>query len=192
MNTNELFERVVCVTSESADKTWQQMRRHCDVLGIRLNQISAIDGGLQPLPHGANFTTYELGALLTFYSIIRQAYKDRVNSVLVLGDGVLFHRQYAELEEVVIAQIPSDWDLLYWGHEEAQFREPVAPDKSQLVRKVFCATGTHAIGVHNDFYHLFLEDARVPRYSLNAHIHAVSLVCDIFVVIPPLVEFIRA
>ena len=190
MTTNEFFEQVVCLTSEAANKAWQQSRAQAELLGIKLHQILQVDGQTQTMPHGAPFSANELGELLSFYNVIRNAQRNRIKSVLILGDGVLFHNKYSELEEDVFAQVPPSWEVLYLGHSDAQLREP--PKKDEHVHKAFWAKGTHAIAVSHRFYHLFLEDARVPRHNLDGHMHAVSLVSDTFVIIPKLVEPLRS
>jgi hypothetical protein len=137
------------------------------------------------IPPTAPYTTADLAELSGFYQVIHKAKEDRIARLLVAGPKIQFSKGFNKKIEMVLDELPSDWDLVYFGYTDASFRD--VPTKDKLLYQVNYASGLQLIGINNRFYHLFLETARVPVGPLDEHLKRISLPSNIFVINPPLV-----
>jgi hypothetical protein len=176
MNISAFFPRVISIGPEPDYKTFRAQGLNPDP-----KQVPNPTGLL--MPHGAPFTQDDLARLLIFQQIILQAHSDGIERVLILDSKVSFTRGFKGRIEGIVDNLPREWDLLYLGWKDASFRDKPTP--KQRLYQVNYATGTYALGINNRFYHLFLEDTRVPLYPLDEHLKSVSLASNVFVINPP-------
>ena len=184
MKTNEYFERIVYLSPHDETKYRTAFIKDSISHGINTEVVDSIDSNQVTMPHQATFSRNQLAEVLSFYGVIRRAHMDRINRLLVFSGNVKLRKDYKEREEMVFAQMPHEWDLTYWGHLACQTTQVDTSDK--YLHKTFHADGTFALAINNSFYHIFLEDAKVPVSSLNEHIRSISLAIQMYVVLPPL------
>ena len=185
MTTNEFFSKVIYL-SPPQFKTWVRVRDELARRSILVHYVESDDPSMHVVPYQAPFTPRELADLLTFYKVIRQAAADRLDRILVLSSKIKLCRGFLEQSERVYEQLPFGWDLVYFGYSDVKLVVGNTPS-TQLVYKAMTVEGTFALAINNSFYHLFLEETRVPCYNLNQHIKQISSNINLFVVIPPLV-----
>lgn len=137
------FDRIVCINLDERPDRWQQMQATVGPhLGrIELERFSAMKPGLaRQAVHNAR-----AGCLLSHRRVIQAAYRDGLESVLVLEDDVCFDPRFADLAARSIATLDAtQWDLFYLGLTPTA---PLLPAGPGLVR-TFGGNTTHAIAYH--------------------------------------------
>jgi hypothetical protein len=185
MKTNEFFKRIVCINDAAATRRWNESQYQFRTRGLNVDRIEQKDAKWLTMPFGALFTPDDLALLLTFYQVVRQAQLDGIESVLVLGDNIKLHEKFETRAEQVWGEAVMDWDLIYLGYNEVNLRDK--HKKGASLTRINYGSGLLGLGINNRFYHLFLEEARLPKYSLDEHLKAISLASNIYCVNPPLI-----
>lgn len=189
MSTNDFFERVVYIDAQTPthEAEWNFTRAQCLSNHIVLNRFIPQQSIVTSTVVPPTFKPEALYELLGFYAVIQRAYLDRINRILLLSGRVKLAGNYEEMEARVLEELPRSWDMVYWGHTDAEWHAPQQKKQEEkLVHKVWRANGTFAFALNSSVYHLFLEETRVPLYSLNEHLRRISLVIDLYVAHPEL------
>lgn len=182
MKTNDFFNRVSYIFPEE-NRT--KIKLNCLSQGISIDTYAPIIQS-PVMPHVAPFSAAELIELLSFYSVIRSASVDRIERLLILSGNLKFSKGFQKNIERVFEEMPQKWDLLFLGYQDATLKSP-KKEEDKIIHAASSVDGCFAVGVNHSFFHLFLEDAKVPQYNLNQHIKVLSLVSDLFIVSPPLI-----
>jgi hypothetical protein len=185
MKIQEYFPRIICINPTGNETSWTEAASRFKACGLSVERVDETPAEALQIPYGVAYSKADLALLLTFYREVVRAYKDRVERFLVLTSRAKFPKNFPSLSERILDEMPFVWDLFYFGYQDASFKD--RPKKGQLVYDIHYANGLSGLAVNHRFYHLFLEDARVPRAPLDEHIKSVSLAANIFCVNPPLV-----
>ena len=57
----------------------------------------------------------ELGCYLSHLGILKKAYRDKDNIIIVLEDDIIFNEDLKESLEKYYKEVPNDWDIIYLG-----------------------------------------------------------------------------
>lgn len=119
------------------------------------------------------------GYLRSYRTILEQAMKDQVESLLVFDDDVLMHRRTPELFEAVSRQLPEDWLLLQLGTLQYNWKAPwCEPVSENLYRTRGSAIGSHAVGIRFDMMPYLLDQA--SRMDMPFDVGALSAATHAF------------
>jgi len=98
------------------------------------------------------------GYLKTMILILEKAIKEDLESMLVLDDDVLFHKNISELFAEFIRQVPQDWKILQLGTLQYHWGEKWI---TWVSKNVYRCNGTsiasHAVGMHYTTFPLLLN-----------------------------------
>jgi hypothetical protein len=102
-----------------------------------------------------------LGYLRSMEQLLVQAVEDDLESLLVLDDDVLLHRDFHARFERAVRQVPAGWKVLQLGtlqyHWEDGWIEWVTPE---LYRCCGSSTASHAVGMHRSAFPLLIDRCR--------------------------------
>lgn len=118
------FERVVGINLDRRPDRWRTFQRHFP--GVE--RFAATDGWGPNMPKWWNAGGGAWGCRDSHVRAIRQAYKDGVESLLLLEDDAKPVAGFREKLQQVMANVPEDWEQLFLGGQY-QFGNPqfVAP-----------------------------------------------------------------
>jgi GR25 family glycosyltransferase involved in LPS biosynthesis len=151
---NQLFAHKVCVNLDRRPERWQQMRARFARHGITdVIRFSAIDGEHVNVPSHWHASAGAYGCLQSNLAVIRHARDQGWPDVLLLEDDVVFDDELNARLPDFIAQLPSDWDMLFLGGMHRD--EPVRVRDNVL--KLTATTSTYAYAVRSTVYTAFLD-----------------------------------
>jgi glycosyl transferase family 25 len=159
---DEIFPYAVCINLDRRTERWQQMRREFarhDIHSVR--RFPAIDGEAIEVPENWAHTRGAYGCLRSHVEVVREARAQGVERALILEDDVAFDDDLARKFAAGMADLPGDWDMLFFGalHKE----EPIRITEN--VVRITRANSTFACALRDTVFDAFIE--------LNSNTHEV-------------------
>jgi glycosyl transferase, family 25 len=148
------FAHKVCLNLDRRPERWARMQDRFAQHGIAdVVRFSAIDGEDVDVPPRWNGTAGAYGCLLSNLAVVEQARARQWPEVLVFEDDVVFDDGLNAKLPDLMAEVPSDWDMLFFGgmHREAPVRV------REHVLKLSGTTSTYAYAVRRSIYDAFLD-----------------------------------
>ncbi|HSO76679.1 MAG TPA: glycosyltransferase family 25 protein [Blastocatellia bacterium] len=151
---DSFFTHKVCVNLDRRPERWARMiERFAKHKITGVVRFSAIDGERSSIPPGWKGSAGAYGCLQSNLSIIQMARESRWPEVLILEDDVVFDEDLAGKFPEFIAQLPPDWDMVFFGGLHRI--EPVLVSENLL--KLSSTTSTYAYAVRDTVYSAFLD-----------------------------------
>jgi len=151
---DRVFPDQVCINLDRRLERWQRMqRKFAEHRMHSVRRFSAFDGESMLLPASWTHTPGAYGCLLSHLQVVSDARRRGVSSVLVFEDDVLFADQLETRFATAIAQLPSDWDMLFFGalHRD----EPIKV--SDNIARITQANSTFACALRSTVFDAFIE-----------------------------------
>ncbi len=149
-----VFPLKVCINLDRRPERWQRMQGAFAAHDIHaVQRVSAIDGNEVVLPPNWLHTAGAYGCLLSHVRVVREAREAGASSVLIFEDDAVFDPQFKDKFSSFIEELPSDWDMLYFGalHKD----EPVRV--SEHVARITKANSTFAYAIRDTVFDAFIE-----------------------------------
>lgn len=179
------FDAIYCINKDGDTERWQKMQAVLVALGIdkRVRRFNAIE---TPGFH-------QVGNALSHRTIIAQAKKQGLSSILVLEDDAAFIQQAALLlQNSLNALQQQDWRVLHLGGFD--WRKPLqSPAKSEAIACIGQNTPatSHALIYHQRVYDQILQDIPADSQAMtnwadenNSYGHYLSQLLNSFVTQP--------
>jgi glycosyl transferase, family 25 len=154
MLLNQLFPHKVCVNLDRRPDRWKRMQMEFARHGIDgVHRFSAVDGNEVVLPSTWRHTAGAYGCLLSHLHVVQQARELDFESVLIFEDDAVFHPEFTTKLAAFVADVPSDWDMLYFGalHKDEPFKI------SGRVCRITKANSTFAYALKRTVFEAFIE-----------------------------------
>lgn len=151
---NEALPYKVCINLDRRPDRWQQMLRKFDRHGIHsVQRFPAVDGNTLNIPANWIHTAGAYGCLLSHLQVIKDARQLGVSSVLIFEDDVVFQADFQKRFIASVMQLPSDWDMLFFGalHKD----EPIKVSKN--IVRITKANSTYAYALRDTVFDDFIE-----------------------------------
>jgi len=151
---DEIFPYTVCINLDRRTERWQQMRREFARHGIHsVRRFPAIDGDAIELPENWAHTAGAYGCLRSHVEVVREARAQGVERALIFEDDVAFDDDLARKFAAGMADLPGDWDMLFFGalHKE----EPIRITEN--VARITRANSTFACALRDTVFDAFIE-----------------------------------
>jgi glycosyl transferase, family 25 len=151
---NDFFPHKVCINLDRRTDRWERMRARFAQHNIGpVTRFSALDGATLTSPAHWNDFPGAYGCLRSHMAVIEQAREQRMPSVLIFEDDVVFDPGLNARFADHIRQLPSDWDMVYFGgiHGAPPIRI------SDHVVKITHSLSTFAYALRESIYDGFLE-----------------------------------
>lgn len=155
---DEFFPHKVCINLDRRPERWQQMKLKFARHGVQsVSRFAAIDSDQIELPLNWPHTPGAYGCLRSHVEVVRNARDLGVSSVLIFEDDVAFHDDFESKFATAIADLPGDWDMLFFGalHKEEPIR--ITPNLARITQ----ANSTFACALRSTIFDSFIE--------LNSH-----------------------
>lgn len=154
MLLSQLFPHKICINLDRRPDRWQRMQAEFARHGIDdVRRFPAVDGTTVVLPAHWRHTAGAYGCLLSHVNVIEAARALNAESVLIFEDDTIFDPEFTSKFASFIAEVPSNWDMLYFGalHKD----EPVR--LSEHVYRITKANSTYAYALKRTVFDAFLE-----------------------------------
>lgn len=103
------------------------------------------------------------GLFLSMRAVIRKAVADEVESLLILEDDVLFHRDSIDLWPRLISELPPDWQILQLGAMQTHWDDSWIVWHSQHLYKCHGSSfAAHAVALRRPALRAVLDRAEIP------------------------------
>ena len=161
---NAVFSRQVCINLDRRPERWQKMQRKFERHGIHsVRRFSAVDGENTKIPADWSHTPGAFGCLLSHLQIVGEARRLSLPNILIFEDDTVFDQDFANKFRRGIQQLPSDWDMLFFGalHKD----EPVRI--SEHISRITKANSTYAYVVRDTVFDEFIELNRAATNVLD-------------------------
>jgi GR25 family glycosyltransferase involved in LPS biosynthesis len=154
LHLDQLFTHTVCLNLDRRPERWRRMQQRFARHGIsNVVRFSAIDGERVDLPERWQASAGAYGCLQSNLAVVRQARDEGWPDVLLLEDDVVFDDALNARLPQLMAQVPPDWDMLFFGGMHRG--EPLRVRENVL--KLTASTSTYAYAVRNTVYSAFLH-----------------------------------
>lgn len=151
---NQLFPHKVCINLDRRFERWEQMQHKFSQHGIdSVKRFVAIDGETSPIPAHWNGTPGAYGCLLSHLEVVREARSLGLPSVLIFEDDVVFDDQFEKKFGDYIQQLPTDWDMLFFGALHKDELIKVSANIGRLTQ----SNSTYACALRDTVYDAFIE-----------------------------------
>jgi GR25 family glycosyltransferase involved in LPS biosynthesis len=151
-NPFDFFDAIYCINLDGDPGRWQGASSQFERVGI--------DGRVRRFPAIATPSNIHAGCALSHRSIVQEAQRQGLKSVLVFEDDVILTKDTVQHLQAALSELHGrDWDLLYLGACRWEHRFPKVEGCTHLeqVGPVTCA---HAIAYHESTFARLL--AEVP------------------------------
>ena len=129
MKINDYFDKIICINLDRRPDRWREVQAQFKKAGISAQRFSAIDGNPRGYAHVKDDPTGKrsindikhnsfggvAGCIASHTDIWKMAKKNKWKNVLIIEDDCDFIDELQQRFTERINQVPSDWDLLYFG-----------------------------------------------------------------------------
>lgn len=155
MTVNDFFDRVFCINLDSRPDRWQQSSMLFQQLGIDVERIPAVQGTATNLNWPFPLKAGAIGCSMSHLFALKYAKQLSLKNFLILEDDVEFVEDFNYKFDIVIDQVPSNWDILYLSgnHHLGPNLRQVAADIWQCEYTL----ATHSIAINHSVFDYFIN-----------------------------------
>lgn len=155
------FPHRICINLARRPDRWAKAQAQFRQHHLQVTRWNAVDGtAIQPPPDW-RYSPGAYGCTLSHVAAVREARAGNYDSLLIFEDDVEFHPQLRSLFPEFMAQVPSNWDAIYFGGIHRSEPASVGANVVRLVE----TNSTYACALRNTVFDAFLsinEPARAP------------------------------
>jgi GR25 family glycosyltransferase involved in LPS biosynthesis len=178
---NEYFKNVYCVNLDKRIDRWQQAQQEFDKHNIKVERFSAIEGNPDNIQ--TNILPGHVGCVLSHYNIVKKASELNLDNVLIFEDDVVFCDDLQLNFEEFIKQVPSDWDMLYFGGNHNN--EPLQ-QITENVFKIHKTYTTHAYAIKKTVFPVVLKMFPKMKFEVDVMYSTLQQSFNCYVIKPHL------
>jgi glycosyl transferase, family 25 len=154
------FPHRICINLARRQDRWEKVQAQFQQHQIEVERWNAADGAAIQAPPDWRYSPGAYGCRLSHLEAVREARARGYESLLIFEDDVELHPELRNLFPGWMAQVPSDWDAIYFGGIHRLHPATAAPNVVRLVE----TNSTYAYALRNTVFDAFL--------SINERSHA--------------------
>jgi GR25 family glycosyltransferase involved in LPS biosynthesis len=154
MSLKKYFDQVFCINLDKRKDRWTETVRELKKWDLfnGVNRFIGIDGSeLTYDKTKFRVNSGELGLLKTHIKLLQIAKTKKYKNILILEDDIEFTEEIKNLEKYM-SQVPSDWDILYFGGNHNIHEGEKINKINDNVIKCSRTYTTHCIVLRNTIY----------------------------------------
>lgn len=150
------FDKIVYINLDRRPDRNEECQNELRKYNINAERVSAVDATTlnKSLYAERYFKFGAYGLMHTTLEIFKRAKVEKYKSIVIFEDDVLFVDRFDEYFEVMYAQVPDDWQMLYFGANH--MIHPVMI--SDNIGKCLKTYTTHAVAFKDSVYDVFIEE----------------------------------
>jgi GR25 family glycosyltransferase involved in LPS biosynthesis len=117
---NQKFQQIYCLNLERRTDRKENAAVQFASKGIEASFFRALDGKLMESSIYKQITQGAVGAFHSHLQILKHAYHNNLERILVFEDDIKFENGFDECFEMQLNSVPDDWDFLYLGWADFQ------------------------------------------------------------------------
>jgi hypothetical protein len=151
---DKIFDKIYCINLDRRPDRWENVQKEFKRIGIEnVERFPAVDGKKLSI-NNTSLVPGNVGCVLSHLEITKKAKELGLKNYLVFEDDVQFHKDFKKLFDKFYNQVPTDWDMIYFGGNNVVDR----PLKvSENIVKIFNTYTTHSLVVKNTMYDVIIE-----------------------------------
>jgi hypothetical protein len=147
---NSFFDRVVLINLARRPDRLERFTAQAKAIGLEFERFEAVDAQRENL-------TPPQACAASHREVVTRAKADGVGRLLVFEDDARFVPHFKDACEVVLASVPSDWQMFYLG----SWPHSIIPVNT-LVARTEGTICTHAFGFKSDVFDAVIESSLGP------------------------------
>lgn len=154
------FPHRICINLARRPDRWVKVQAQFRQHKIEVVRWNAMDGATAQIPSDWRYSPGAYGCSLSHMAAVRAARARKCESLLIFEDDVELHPELRSIFPEFMAQLPSDWDAIYFGGIHRLEPEAVSANVVRLVE----TNSTYAYALRRTVFDAFL--------AINEHSHA--------------------
>ena len=151
---NEVFPHKICINLDRRLERWEEMCAKFERCGIQgVQRFAAVDGERVIVPPNWLDSPGAYGCLRSHLEVVQEARRLGAPSVLIFEDDAALDSLISEKFKRYFSQVPSDWDMLYFGANHMAAPLEVAEN----VVRITSANSTFAYALNHTVFDDFIE-----------------------------------
>jgi len=186
------FDHIYCISLPRSKERKKNMSEHFKELGIE-NKVEWIFA--EPPSGDFSKTNFKkagiLGASLSHMRAIYDSVSNMYSNCLILEDDVFFIKNYFNIMNIGLSELPDDWDVVYFGGSP---REKLIPITSQLSRPGNKMLGMVAYALNRKHQKIILDKyfssitKKFPDCCADNICHSLNDTCNSYIFDPYICE----
>ncbi|GJQ57565.1 MAG: glycosyltransferase family 25 protein [Candidatus Scalindua sp. AMX11] len=195
---NKYFKKIYCINLDRRTDRWKEMQTQFNKHNLEVTRFPATDGN--PMGWKRDNNNYKLsslegslGCLRSHTDLFKEAKKLQLENVLIIEDDCDFVNDLNSRFEKLIKEVPSNWDLLYFGGVHETRNGQFIPEKicDNLVRAKRIITTT-CYAMKNTVYDLSINIILKDEPNFHAPIDgylgvSIQPKCNTYAFHPPII-----
>lgn len=146
---NNFFSKIVCISLDNRPDRWEECVRVFKKQNLDVERLPAIYGKDLNIPT-ENDVWYHgvLGCSISHLFAVKYAKQLNLDNILILEDDVEFIEDVNKKFLDILAELPEDWDMVYFGGNHCEIPRKVSPHLSRVSHTLAC----HAIALNYKFF----------------------------------------
>lgn len=154
------FPHRICINLGRRPDRWAMAQAQFQQHQFEVARWNAVDGATSQIPPDWRYSPGAYGCTTSHLEAVREARARRLESLLIFEDDVELHPGLRSLFPGFMAQVPGDWDAIYFGGIHRLQPAAAAPNVVRLVE----TNSTYAYALRRTVFDAFL--------SINERSHA--------------------
>lgn len=154
------FPHRICINLARRTDRWAKAQVQFQQHQLEVARWNAVDGATIQIPPDWSYSPGAYGCTASHLEAVREAKARKYESLLIFEDDVELHPELRSLFPEFMAQVPSDWDAIYFGGIHRLQPAAAAPNVVRLVE----TNSTYAYALRRTMFDPFL--------SINERSHA--------------------
>lgn len=155
MNINDFLPDKVCINLDRRPARWAQAEFHFAQHDLHsVKRFPALDGARLQVPSGWNGSAGAYGCLQSHLAVVREAQRNKISRIWILEDDVVLDSDFNDKFSRYVRQLPSDWDMLFFGGLHLLVRPQRISDN---ISRLTHSYSTFAYALKQTVYDSFIE-----------------------------------
>jgi GR25 family glycosyltransferase involved in LPS biosynthesis len=184
MILTDYFDKTFCINLNSRTDRWEEVKKKFAKHSFNVERVPAIDGTKMNLDFPPEIKEGAVGCSLSQLFCIKYAKQLKLNNFLLLEDDIEFDDNVNELFNQYIAEVPSDWDMLYLGGQH--FHGMNLQQISEHVYKCEYTLSTHSVALNSTVFDRFTDKLIDITKPCDVHYAESHSEINAYVIIPHL------
>ena len=147
------FPHRICINLARRPDRWTKAQAQFQQHQFEVARWNAVDGATSQIPPDWRYSPGAYGCTTSHLEAVRQARARKYESLLIFEDDVELHPELRSLFPEFMAQVPGDWDAIYFGGIHRLEPAAAAPNVVRLVE----TNSTYAYALRSTVFDAFLS-----------------------------------